>query len=176
MVKQSCCSRIGWWRCGISVIVMFLQLLRSFWGSFCRCCCYYCCCPSSSSTVIRSRQGNPSVEIFRKFQLRCMILVQRERERELFACVLVCVCSCECFMRSSSTCILACTSDRIIIMHHTTIMCFIKTSLSLSVCLSFLPFSLCLSRLWMRVYVFDSKTFLFFTYVWVYASFSISCL
>ena len=71
-----------------------------------------------------------------------------ERERvTVCACIHVCVCVCVCvcsdmqvIMHSCSTFILACRSDRMIIIHYTSITCFMKTSVSfcLSVLLSLL--------------------------------------
>ena len=67
-------------------------------------------------------------------------------DRISYACC-VCVGSCQCSMRSCpSTFILACRPDRTIMMYHTTVMCFINTSLSVSLCLSVcLCLCLCLS-------------------------------
>ena len=89
-----------------------------------------------------------------------------ERDRENHVCagllVYVCGCSCESFMRLYSTIILAFRPDKIIIMHHATVPCFIKTFLSLS---------LFLSRVCACVRMFLTVKYLFFPYLWVYVTF-----
>ena len=114
--------------------------------------------------MIRSRRENSSTETFHDLQLCCMILVLRERQ-SLCVCACVFVCSCKCFLHSCSTFTLACRPDRMIIMHHTTIMCFVKTHLSLSFHPSVFSVSsisclLSLSHLWVCAYVLDGRIFL----------------
>ena len=90
---------------------------------------------------------------------------------------LVCVCSHQCFIHYCSTFITACRPDRMIIMHHTTIICFIKTSFFLPTSCHFIS---PMSRLSLSQYGWEHMRMMvkysFFPYVWMYATFSFSFL
>ena len=152
----------------VSVIVMFLQLLRISWCSCFRC-YYYCCCPSFSSVkVIRGKE----ILLLKPFTAFSYVAWFWSWERETVsvrACVFVCLC--------------------LIIMHQLCVS--LKTSLSLSshlslylcrfvfpsphlsllsVCLlSFSLFLMC-----MHEYMCLTVKYFFFPYVRVYVTLLVS--
>ena len=90
-----------------------------------------------------------------------------ERER-VTVCAQVCLSVCSVIrviMHSCSIFILACRPDRMIIIHYTTILCFIETSLFLSVCLSLSHVCAC-ARMYLPVKCY------FFPSVRVFVTFS----